>query len=189
MLAAAAPATPGGRCSARARATTARADEPRRAGKVRLETQSGDHGPLDLRFDGTGYAGDLIIVNDGKEPLIVSRLAVRGDAADPRGADRLAQQVGGYRIEVVEPLRRLRVVLEETEGIALDLAWEGSFDAVQELPHMMRSGVTTTLDAQRFAQVGTWEGVISIGRGLYYAGVRLGGWIPFNRYRRKEKSK
>lgn len=33
------------------------------------------------------------------------------------------------------------------------------------------------------------EGVISIGRGLYYLGVRLGGWIPFNRYRKQEKGK
>ena len=85
-----------------------------------------------------------------------------GDAADPRGADRMAQQVGSYRIEVVEPLRRLRVVMEDTEGIALDLTWEGSFDVVQELPHVMRQGSGTTLDAQRFAQVGAWEGVISV---------------------------
>lgn len=84
------------------------------------------------------------------------------DAADPRGADRMEQRVGGYRVEVVEPLRRLRIVMEETEGVALDLAWEGSFDVVQELPHVMRQGSGTTLDAQRFAQVGTWEGVISV---------------------------
>ena len=81
------------------------------------------------------------------------------DAADPRGADRMEHQVGSYRIEVVEPLRKLRVVLEETEGIAVDLTWEGSFDVVQELPHVMRQGSGTTLDAQRFAQVGTWEGI------------------------------
>lgn len=85
-----------------------------------------------------------------------------GDAADPRGADRLDQRVGPYRIEVTEPLRRLRVVLTETEGIAFDLRWEGSFDVVQELPHTMRTGAGTTLNAQRFAQVGTWEGTISI---------------------------
>ncbi|WP_231123589.1 hypothetical protein [Nocardioides sambongensis] len=84
------------------------------------------------------------------------------DAADPRGGDRMAQQVGAYRIEVLEPLRRLRLVMEETEGIGLDLTWEGSFDVVQELPHVMRQGSGTTLDAQRFAQVGTWEGVISV---------------------------
>jgi len=85
-----------------------------------------------------------------------------GDAADPRGADRMAQQVGRYRVDVIEPLRRLRVVLEETEGIAMDLIWEGSFPVVQELPHVMRQGSSTTLDAQRFAQVGTWDGVISV---------------------------
>lgn len=33
------------------------------------------------------------------------------------------------------------------------------------------------------------DGVISVGRGLYYLGVRLGGWIPFRRYRKKEKGK
>jgi len=85
-----------------------------------------------------------------------------GDAADPRGGDRLDQRVGGYRIEVLEPLRSLRVVLEETEGIACDLTWRGSFDAVQELPHVMRQGSATTLDAQRFAQVGTWEGTVAV---------------------------
>ncbi|HEY1118608.1 MAG TPA: hypothetical protein VGE43_12930 [Acidimicrobiales bacterium] len=85
-----------------------------------------------------------------------------GDAADPRGADRMAQQVGNYRVEVIEPLHKLRLVLEETEGIAMDLTWEGSFPVVQELPHVMRQGSGTTLDAQRFAQLGSWEGVLSV---------------------------
>lgn len=85
-----------------------------------------------------------------------------GDAADARGADRLEQRVGGYRIEVTEPLRRLRVVLEQTEGIALDLHWEGSFEVVQEQRHLMRQGPSVTLDAQRFAQVGTWEGIVAV---------------------------
>jgi hypothetical protein len=80
-----------------------------------------------------------------------------GDLIDD---DRLNQRVGGYRVEVVEPLRKLRVVLEETEGVAVDLTWEGSFDVVQEQPHVLRSGSRVTLDAQRFAQVGTWSGVI-----------------------------
>ncbi|MFE6508531.1 hypothetical protein ACFVDI_25405 [Nocardioides sp. NPDC057767] len=85
-----------------------------------------------------------------------------GDGADPRGGDRMGQQVGAYRIEVTEPLRKLRLVMEETHGIALDLRWAGSFDVVQEQPHVMRQGAATVLDAQRFAQVGTWEGVIEV---------------------------
>ena len=85
-----------------------------------------------------------------------------GEAADATGGDRLDQRVGPYRIEVSEPLRRLRVVLDETEGIAADLTWEGSFPVLREQPHVMRSGSRVTLDAQRFAQVGTWTGTVSV---------------------------
>lgn len=84
------------------------------------------------------------------------------DAADPRGNDRLDQRVVNYRVEVIEPLQRLRIVMEETEGIAVDLTWKGLHPVIQELPHVMRQGAGTTLNAQRFAQVGSWEGLIAI---------------------------
>ena len=64
----------------------------------------------------------------------------------------------GYRVEVIEPLHKLRIVLEETEGIAVDLTWNGLFDVVQEQRHVLRTGTRITLDAQRFAQVGSWSG-------------------------------
>ena len=83
-----------------------------------------------------------------------------GDALDH---DRLNQRVGNYRVEVTKPLEELRVVLEETEGIAMDLHWRGLFPVVQEQPHVMRTGtLRKVLDAQRFAQVGSWEGSIVI---------------------------
>jgi hypothetical protein len=82
--------------------------------------------------------------------------------SDAIDQDRLHQCVGDYRIEVIKPLHKLRVVLAETEGIAIDLAWEGLFDVVQEQPHMLRSGNRVTLDAQRFAQLGSWSGQIII---------------------------
>ncbi|GAB08831.1 hypothetical protein GOARA_021_00680 [Gordonia araii NBRC 100433] len=78
--------------------------------------------------------------------------------SDAMDGDRLNQRVGGLGLEVVEPLRSLRVTLEETEGIAADLTWTGLFDVVQEQRHLMRQGTRVTLDAQRFAQVGTWAG-------------------------------
>ncbi len=78
--------------------------------------------------------------------------------SDRCDGDRLQQRVGGFRIDVEQPLQRLRVELEETEGISADLAWEGSFPVLQEQRHVLRSGSRVTLDAQRFAQVGTWSG-------------------------------
>jgi hypothetical protein len=82
-----------------------------------------------------------------------------GDAIDD---DRLDQRVNGYRLEVVDPLRKLRLTLDETEGIGFDLTWEGSFDVLQEQPHVMRAGSRVTLEAQRFAQVGTWSGSLLV---------------------------
>jgi hypothetical protein len=82
--------------------------------------------------------------------------------SDAIDSDRLNQCVNGYRVEVVEPLRKLRIILEETEGIACDLTWEGLFEVVQEQRHVMRSGTKVTLDAQRFAQVGAWSGNLVI---------------------------
>ena len=76
--------------------------------------------------------------------------------------DRMHQHVNGYRVEVTDPLRSLRIVMDETEGIALDLTWDGLFDPLLEQPHVMRTGTRITLDAQRFAQVGTWRGTIIV---------------------------
>ncbi|GAA3023081.1 hypothetical protein GCM10010528_01420 [Gordonia defluvii] len=82
--------------------------------------------------------------------------------SDAMDGDRLHQHVGTLAIEVAEPLKSLRVTLDETEGIALDLTWTGLFDVVQEQRHLMRQGTRVTLDAQRFAQVGSWSGRIIV---------------------------
>ncbi|HSO33088.1 MAG TPA: NADH-quinone oxidoreductase subunit M [Labilithrix sp.] len=78
----------------------ARAQELRRAGTVRVETVSGGHGPLDLRFTQEGFIGEIAIVNNGKEPLIVSRIAVRGDAADPRAPPKLTLRLADAMLPV-----------------------------------------------------------------------------------------
>jgi hypothetical protein len=118
-------------------------------------------------------AGDLMLVTGlGYYPNLGVKDAYavlrRGDTqtavhlSDAIDDDRLDQRVGDYRIEVVEPLHKVRLVLEETEGIAFDLSWEGSFEVVQEQPHVMLNGVRPTLDAQRFAQLGSWSGTLVV---------------------------
>jgi hypothetical protein len=107
---------------------------------------------------GLGYYPNLAV----KDAYLVLR---RGDTqtalhfSDAIDQNRLDQRVGAYRLEVLEPLQRLRLVVDETEGIAADLTWEGSHPVVQELPHLMLAGhARPTLDAQRFAQLGSWSG-------------------------------
>jgi hypothetical protein len=82
--------------------------------------------------------------------------------SDAIDQDRLNQHVGAYRVEVVDALQTVRIVMDETEGMAVDLTWEGLFPVVQEQPHIMRQGNRVTLDAQRFAQLGSWAGRIMI---------------------------
>ena len=60
--------------------------------------------------------------------------------SDAIDGDRLNQHVNGYRVEVVEPLQKLRIVMDETEGVACDLTWDGLFGVVQEQRHLMRQG-------------------------------------------------
>ncbi|WP_235686542.1 hypothetical protein [Tomitella gaofuii] len=84
--------------------------------------------------------------------------AVRySDALDTRYRD----QVGGYRIEVIEPLERLRLVGEHPD-LSFDLTWQGSFRAVLEDRHLLMGGRRPNLDASRFAQLGSWEGTLSV---------------------------
>ena len=52
------------------------------------------------------------------------------DAIRERG---LGATVGPYRVEVQEPLNRIRVVCDTPDrGLAFDLTWEGSFDCIDE---------------------------------------------------------
>ena len=53
--------------------------------------------------------------------------------SDALGHDRLHQQVGPYRIEVIEPLQKIRLVCDaDDHGVGFDLTWDGSFPAIEE---------------------------------------------------------
>jgi hypothetical protein len=145
--------------------------------------------PLSLEFVGTGdrnfydrcyfaahdRTGDILLITGlGVYPNLGVTDAYatvrRGDRqwavrfSDALGTDRLNQRVGPYRIEVIEPLRRIRLLCDGDEhGIGFDLTWEGSFPAVHEAQHVARNGPRLSLDASRFAQLGTWEGVLRVG--------------------------
>jgi hypothetical protein len=83
--------------------------------------------------------------------------AVRMSGARP--TDRLSQEVGPYRIEVIEPFRRLRVLCNADEhGIGFDLEYTSEFGPIAEPRHVRRQGDRILLDASRFAGVGTWSG-------------------------------
>jgi hypothetical protein len=90
-----------------------------------------------------------------------TQVAVR--ASDALGPDRMRQAVGPFRIEVLEPLQRLRVVCDAADlGLGCDLTWDGAFPPCDEPRQVWRQGGRTILDASRFVQVGAWHGTIQV---------------------------
>lgn len=75
--------------------------------------------------------------------------------------ERMELSVGPIRIEVIEPLRTLRVIVETTEGIGADLRFEGRHFPVEEPRFTRRIGTRVLLDYTRLTQntrvSGWWE--------------------------------
>ncbi|MBX7160592.1 MAG: hypothetical protein K1X95_09905 [Acidimicrobiia bacterium] len=78
--------------------------------------------------------------------------------------DRGDLEVGPFRIDVLEPLQRLRFVLEPSEHtLAFDLTWEGVHAPYEEPRHTIRQFGRTVFDTVRFAQNGSWSGTLTVG--------------------------
>ena len=78
--------------------------------------------------------------------------------------DRMDTTVGPFRVEVIEGLKKVRVVLEPNEhGIAYDLTWEGAIPAFLEPRQFIRKYGRVYFDTMRFAQTGYWTGALEVG--------------------------
>jgi hypothetical protein len=105
-------------------------------------------------YPNLGVIDAFLTVRTGDRQITVRASDALGDHVD-----RLKPSVGPFRIEVIEPLEQLRFVCEgDDHGAGCDLTWTASFPAVDEVHHLWRPGSKVVLDAQRFAQVGSWEG-------------------------------
>ncbi len=56
----------------------------RDSGSIQLSVEGQDTGPLELKQNQGGYTGEFTVSNVGPDPLIISRVALRGDAEDVR---------------------------------------------------------------------------------------------------------
>src|ERR687897_456856 len=138
-------------------------------------------------FNAFDPAGETLLVTGlGVYPnlgVIDAYAAVRrGDrqwavrCSDALGDDRMQQRVGPYRVDVVEPLRRVRLACDaDDHGLGFDLLWEAWFPALDEPHHLLRAGTQVLLDASRFAQVGTWSGEVRVAGGTTV--VEPGTWV------------
>lgn len=76
--------------------------------------------------------------------------------------ERTEMTVGPFTIEVVEPMRRARVVLDENEsGLACDLTFSARTAPIEERRQTLWDGARRVMDATRFDQFGRWSGTVS----------------------------
>ncbi len=76
-------------------------------------------------------------------------------------AERTEMRAGPFRLDVIEPMRRTRVVLEKnSSGITCDLTFSARSASIQEKRQTLWSGTRRAMDATRFDQFGRWSGVI-----------------------------
>ncbi|MGH9306231.1 MAG: hypothetical protein ACRD0I_05020 [Acidimicrobiales bacterium] len=107
------------------------------------------------QYPNLGVADAFLVVRDAGLQQVVR-------ASKELGADRLDTTVGPLHVEVIEGLRRLRVVCDENEwGLACDLTWTGAVVAYEEPRHQHRQGSRVIIDSKRMAQTGTWSGTLT----------------------------
>lgn len=95
----------------------------------------------------------LSLVHDGVQYAF--HASARADA------ERASTVCGPFRIEVIEPMKACRVVLEPNEtGVTCDLTFVPRTSPIEEGRQTSRSGTRVIMDATRFAQFGRWEGEI-----------------------------
>ncbi len=80
--------------------------------------------------------------------------------------ERTDMSVGPFRIEVVEPMRTTRVILETNDsGLTCDLTFSALTASIQEDRQTLWQGARRTMDATRFDQFGAWSGTIETPEG------------------------
>lgn len=123
-------------------------------------------------FNAHDQSGDIFLVSGfGVYPNLgvvdaFATVARKTDQRAVRFSDALetryrCDRVGDYRIEIIEPLEKIRLLCEHPD-ISFDLTWEGSFPAILEERHLLMNKYRPNLDASRFAQLGSWSGSLSV---------------------------
>lgn len=76
--------------------------------------------------------------------------------------ERTDMSVGPIRYEIIEPLRRARIIIDDNEsGVACDLTFSARSSAIQEARQVLTRRQQAVMDASRFAQFGRWTGTVS----------------------------
>ncbi|GAA4037824.1 hypothetical protein [Parerythrobacter jejuensis] len=78
------------------------------------------------------------------------------------GMERMDMEAGPIRIEVIEPLQSLRLIVEEQDGISADITFVGRAFPIEEPRFIHRIGPRAFMDYTRMTQNGSYSGWIEV---------------------------
>ena len=100
-------------------------------------------------------------VKDASFVLVVDGIQHNFRYSDLLNQERLDMQVGNFRIEIIEPLKELKILLEDKEKeISADISFTGRFEPMEEPRMIIKNGPRVSMDSTRMTQHGSWNGVI-----------------------------
>ncbi|MFV0533851.1 MAG: hypothetical protein ACK5MR_09375 [Cumulibacter sp.] len=77
--------------------------------------------------------------------------------------DRSHTEVGPIRVQILEPLRRNRIIVDAPEqGLKADLTFTARTAACEEPRHTRYNGVRLAMDVTRATSLGSWQGTIEV---------------------------
>lgn len=104
-----------------------------------------------------------INVMDSSFSVIVDGVQHNLRASRALNSERMRTEVGPIKIEIVEPLMALRVIVNSEEhGISANLLFKGRTAPLEEPRFVRRNGPRTIMDYTRLTQNGLWEGEITV---------------------------
>lgn len=81
--------------------------------------------------------------------------------------ERTDMSCGPFRIEVLEPMRKMRVVLEDNDsGLSCDIVFSARTAPMEEAHQTLWRGARRIMDATRFDQFGYWDGTVGTPEGV-----------------------
>jgi hypothetical protein len=113
------------------------------------------------QYPNLGVTDAFVSISHGTSHYVVR-------ASRELGSDRLDTSVGPFHVEIIEGLKKLRVVCEPNEwDVAFDMTFTGTVDAIEEPKTVQRRHGRVTADTSRYAQVGHWEGQLQVAGQTY----------------------
>ncbi len=114
------------------------------------------------QYPNLGTQDAFCVVRQGEQHHVVR-------ASRELGHDRMDTSVGPLRIEVIEGLKKVRFIVEDSpeRPVAFDVTWNGAIPAFEEPRQYIRKHGRVLFDSLRFAQTGTWEGTLRVADKTY----------------------